>query len=352
MSNALAIISGTIEKARGGFLAAASVNASNNVNFEAEAGFAVQVLLGNAFAMGVATSNPQSVIDAVTYIAAIGISLNPAKKQAYLVPRNNKICLDISYIGLLDLAVASGSILFGQSELVRELDQFALNGIDKPPTHSYNPFATDRGDIIGAYVVVKMHTGDFLTTTMTIGECNDIRDRSEAWKRGKSGPWKTDPGEMIKKTVIKRASKLWPKTDRLDHAIHHLNTDGAEGIDMHNAPVKPENWVDVQPMILAALQTKTDAEALAYWKANHALVAKQADDHTRLKNVIAAHRVDLRSRDEQRTVDVDMPEAAPALAPQAQQEPVEPPKAKKAQPPVQPVTDAAMAAFDDSFVPE
>lgn len=353
MSNALAIISGTIEKARGGFLAAAAANTTNNVNFEAEAGFAVQVLLGNSYAMGIATSNPQSVIDAVTNIAAIGISLNPAKKQAYLVPRKSKICLDLSYIGLLDLAVASGSILFGQSELVRESDSFALNGFDKPPTHSYNPFASDRGEVIGAYVVVKMHTGDYLTTTMTIGEINDIRDRSEAWKAYISKktpcPWVTDAGEMMKKTVIKRASKLWPKTDRLDHAIHHLNTDGAEGIELNNAPVKPENWIDVVPMITAALQTTTDADALAYWKANNNLVAKQPADHTKLKNAIAAHRVSLQANDDARTIDMPPPGATVA---QGTPEDAPPAKTPKVQPPSVPVTADAMDAFNDSYTPE
>jgi phage RecT family recombinase len=184
--------------------------------------------------MKIATQNRQSVINAVTNIAAIGISLNPAKKQAYLVPRDGRICLDISYMGLLDLAIQSGSLMWGQAELVYQQDSFMLNGFDKPPTHGRNPFSPDRGEIVGAYVVVKTKDGDYLTACMSIQEVYDIRNRSSAWKAWEKDkrkcPWVTDEGEMVKKTVIKRAYKTWPKTDRLDAAVHYLNTEGGEGL--------------------------------------------------------------------------------------------------------------------------
>lgn len=231
-NDALTVISEDIYGVRTNFEAVLS---DPGMSFEREAGFAIQQLSRNEYAMKIAMDNRQSVVDAVVNIAAIGISLNPAKKQAYLVPRDGRICLDISYIGLLDLAIQSGSIMWGQAELVHEQDGFSLNGFDKPPTHNRNPFAKDRGAIVGVYVVVKTSTGDYLTTTMTVDEVYDIRDRSSAWKawmeKKKKCPWVTDEGEMIKKTVIKRAYKLWPKADRLDTAIHHLNTVNEEGLE-------------------------------------------------------------------------------------------------------------------------
>lgn len=232
-SDALTVISGDIYSIRPQFDSALS---DRSLSFEREAGFAIQAISRNDFALKIAMENRQSVVDAVTNIAAIGISLNPAKKQAYLVPRDGRICLDISYIGLLDLAIQSGSILWGQSELVYEADGFDLNGFDKPPTHTRKPFAKDRGEIVGVYVVVKTRDGDYLTATMPIDEVFEIRDRSAAWKawieKKRKCPWVTDEGEMIKKTVIKRAYKLWPKADRLDTAIHHLNTENGEGLEV------------------------------------------------------------------------------------------------------------------------
>lgn len=226
-----------------------------HINFRREAEFAMQIIEGNSYMLTTAMKNQQSVVNAVKNIAAIGISLNPAKKQAYLVPRRPKagadtaICLDISYMGLIDLAVESGSIRWAQAKLVREHDEYEGQGVDKPPAHKYKAFASalDRGQIIGVYVVVKTADGDFLTHEMNIDEVYAIRDRSESWKayvadNKKKCPWVTDAGEMIKKTVIKQAAKTWPRgSGRLEQAIHHLNTDGGEGlVDINEAPGKKE----------------------------------------------------------------------------------------------------------------
>lgn len=213
------------------------------MKFEAEAGFAVQLLQGSDYLAKVAFGNRQSLANAITNVAAIGISLNPAKKQAYLVPRDGRVCLDISYMGLMHLAQQAGAIQWGQAAIVRANDQFELVGIDAAPIHKFNPFAgvDQRGEIIGAYVVVKTDGGDYLTHPMAITEIYGIRNRSEAYKR-KKGPWVSDEGEMIKKTVVKQASKYWPHRDRLQSAIHHMDTEGGEGIQLESErDITPSN---------------------------------------------------------------------------------------------------------------
>src|SRR5882762_5531746 len=315
-SNALALITDEIYGTRDSFMAVLS---DKSLNFEKEAGFAIQIIGSGDYILGVASKNRQSVVNAVTNIAAIGISLNPAKKQAYLVPRRPRagadaaICLDISYMGLIDLAVESGSIKWAQALIVRENDKFIRGRMDELPTHEYLEFAPrkDRGDIVGVYVVVKTPDSDYLTHTMDIGKVQDIRDRSEAWKsyvekKTKSCPWISDEEEMIKKTCVKQAYKYWPKTDRLDQAIHYLNNDGGEGMRDIN-PLPDTNRIDVKPIIAAALQTTTDVDALAFWKANNAQFAKQPSDHQKLKDAISNHRAALRSKDTARTVDMELP---------------------------------------------
>lgn len=218
------------------------VSCDVNISFKREAEFAIQLMGSNEFLLKTAMNNRQSVVDAVTNISAIGISLNPAKRQAYLVPRKNKVCLDISYLGLVDLAVASGAIRWVQSEIVRAADEFELNGFGRAPMHVFNPFG-ERGDIVGAYVVAKTSDGDFLTGTMPLSKLMSIKNRSESGKTGK-GPWATDFEEMCKKTVVKQSSKYWPRVERLDRAIHYLNNQAEEGIDF--AAERAEQEADSQ----------------------------------------------------------------------------------------------------------
>lgn len=288
----LAIVEKDVYGCRDAFV---QVLADPAINFEREAVFAMQVLSRNDYTLKVAANNRQSVADAITNVASIGISLNPARKQAYLVPRDGKICLDISYMGLMDLAMATGSILWAKADLVHEADQFELNGFDRPPTHGFKPFAKDRGAIVGVYVVVKTADGDYLTEAMSLDDVYAIRDRSSAWKAWikdkKSCPWVTDEGEMIKKTCVKRAYKYWPKTDRLERAIHYLNTDGGQGIDLHNQQTHAADPSEADAWIAKAQSAVTEAELTAIWTEGVAALRKTRDmaGYERLKAAVVAH---------------------------------------------------------------
>ena len=207
------------------------------VSWQKEKQFAIQAFQANEYLSKVATQNPPSAQNALINVAAIGVTLNPASKMAYLVPRKGSVYLDISYIGLLHLAQSTGSILWGQAKVVYENDTYENVGVDKSPMHKTNPFG-NRGEPIGVYCVVKTATGDYLTDEMSRADVESIRDRSESWKRSQSGPWKTDPLEMWRKTVVKRASKYWPKVERLDKAIDFLNTEGEEGFTNNHREIE------------------------------------------------------------------------------------------------------------------
>jgi len=195
-----------------------NVNNGDIVKWQKESQFAIQLLQKNKYLSDQAWSNAASLQNAIINVASIGISLNPATKHAYLVPRDSMVCLDISYMGLLHLAVTRGSIEWGQAKTVYSNDVYTNNGIDKAPTHKQNSFG-DKGDIIGVYCTVKIPSGDYLTEEMDIKALNKVKATSKA----ANGPWKTWPDEMMRKTVVKRASKYWPSCESLSEAIHVLN---------------------------------------------------------------------------------------------------------------------------------
>jgi len=206
-------------------------SSSKNINFTAEAGFALQLLSSNSYLGGIAQRNPNSLRAAIINVAAIGTTLNPAEKKAFLVPRGGAVCLDISYRGLADIAVTSGAAEWVDVKLVYANDEYQSGGMGELPHHKpANPFNGGAGELIGVYAVAKRKDGSFAVREMSMEQVNAIKARSESGKKG-NGPWKTDFLEMVRKTPVKAVVKMLQGTNsRIDSAIQMLNQQG-EGID-------------------------------------------------------------------------------------------------------------------------
>lgn len=185
------------------------VSLSDQQTWAKESRYALQTLQNNGYLTTMSLKNLDSLRSAIINIAAVGLTLNPIKRHAYLIPRDGKICLDIGYLGYQQMAIDSGVFSYIKADIVFERDSFISTGVGREPQHEFDPF-TERGEIVGAYCVAKTIGGDFITEIMPINEIYAIRDRSQSWKAGKNSPWKSDPGQMIKKTVIRRAYKAWP----------------------------------------------------------------------------------------------------------------------------------------------
>ncbi|EOI6444175.1 TPA: recombinase RecT [Yersinia enterocolitica] len=255
------------------------------VTWAKESQFAVQLFQRNEYLTKTAIANPASAQNAIINVAAIGITLNPASKLAYLVPRDGMVCLDISYMGLLHLAQATGAIKWGQCKLVYSNDTYESNGLDSAPTHKYNTFG-DRGTVVGGYCTIKTPDGDYLTEEMSLAEIK----ATEATSKAKNGPWKNFWEEMARKTIVKRASKYWPRRERLDAAIDYVNTEGGEGNNFDNAK-SPE--LDVTPITAEQndkinsilIQVNSTFDSLK--KACKTLTGREVNNQAELTNVEA-----------------------------------------------------------------
>lgn len=283
----------TVEGQRDFFMPVLSDQA---MSWEKEKQFAIQVLnkpdnkdKSKLCSAGqTALNNPASLQNAIINVAACGITLNPASKLAYLVPRDGAICLDISYMGLLHIAQQSGSIMWGQCKLVYSEDSYESNGLDKAPTHKYSPFG-NRGHIVGGYCTVKTCDGDYLTEEMSIADINKIKDTSKA----KFGPWVSFFDEMARKTIVKRASKYWPKIDRLDKAINYLNTEGGEGLQEDGETIA-EHIIDVDSHIvsLAEKQGRSEAQLFEWLSKSYKREIQCFDDMTEDEKQFIARKLE------------------------------------------------------------
>jgi recombination protein RecT len=201
-----------------------------SLSFDLEARFAMDTFANKPFAAHVGARNPDAVTAAMKNLAAIGLSLNPIRKHAYFVPRNNQIVLDIPYGGLIELAIQSGSIKTAYAVEVFEKDLFEWKGFSAEPFHQFNPFAKDgeRGEFIGVYCVAKLCDNELMVGSMSADDVHKARALSKAYQADPpGGPWIDFPGRMRLKTVIKREWSTWPKGqkggDRMYKAIEVLN---------------------------------------------------------------------------------------------------------------------------------
>lgn len=212
--------------------------AESKLNFGQEQIFATEQILKNKFLCDIARNNPSSLRLAMYNVAAIGLTLNPASREAYLVPRRKnqnepfKVCLDVSYIGLIHLGTEGGGINWAKSELVYSNDTWEFRGPAEKPKHVFDPFDTpeQRGVLRGAYCLAELETGGFMVEPMSLADMHKVRDSSEAFKKG-VGPWIDWPEQMYLKCPVKRGSKWWPRrTEKLDTALKFLNEENGEGL--------------------------------------------------------------------------------------------------------------------------
>ena len=64
---------------------------------------------------------------------------------------------------------------------------------------------------------------------------------------------------------------------------------------MNKAAPEPERTLDPSADIAAASQTKTDAEAIAYWKAQNGKYKTDLKAHEEFKNAVIDHRMNLKA---------------------------------------------------------
>ncbi|CAB4140513.1 RecT Recombinational DNA repair protein (RecE pathway) [uncultured Caudovirales phage] len=174
--------------------------------------------------------DPATIISAITQAFEVGLEPNTPKKLAYLIPYAGECQFQISYIGLITLAMRSGLIKSLKARVVYENDHFLVEqGTDERIEH--RPASSDRGAIVAAYSIAVFQDGTQDFEVMYADDLARVRAASKAKKQ--DSPWELWEGEMAKKAVLRRHSKRLPMDDAMARAVEIDN--GAEVIDVSPA---------------------------------------------------------------------------------------------------------------------
>ena len=205
----LAPLAGCFDNAWGAFVKAYGDGAGQVMAREID--FAAQAMLSNPYLIKVATENPSSLINSLKNLALVGYTLNPVRKQGYLVPMGKAIIFVPSYMGLVDELVASVLVNKIEAHPVFEGEEFEIKlGTNGRLRHKPNPWGKrEKSNLQGCYWFAVLVDGTEMFDTISLEEIEKIRLRAPSAKS--SSPWDTDYIEMARKTAIRNGYKKVPK---------------------------------------------------------------------------------------------------------------------------------------------
>lgn len=166
---------------------------------------------------------PASVINSFMTMAQLQFMPSDVSGEAYVLPYKGVAQFQLGYQGLVTLFYRAGVRLI-VAEIVYSKDKFSYtNGVIE---HSPDIFADDRGEAIGAYVIVTLASGEKLAKVMKKGDIMDMGKKFSKSFKSDYTPWKeaNDPELwMWKKTVLKQIAKLVPKNETIFKAVAEDN---------------------------------------------------------------------------------------------------------------------------------
>lgn len=181
--------------------------------------------------------SPTSLINSFMIMAQLQLMPSDISGEAYVIPYNNskkvgtawvkemQAQFQLGYQGLVTLFYRSGAKDI-VAEIVYKKDKFSYkNGVLK---HSPDVFAEDRGEPIGAYVIVRLGTGGSVTKLMSKKEILEIGQKFSKSFNSDHTPWNVENDPQLwmwRKTVLKQIAKMVPKNEAIVTAIDADNKD-------------------------------------------------------------------------------------------------------------------------------
>ena len=126
--------------------------------------------------------------------------------EAYLVPYGATLNFMPSYKGMVKLCTkyATRPINTIYAKVVKEGDEFIEEIVNGQPSITFRPKAFNNGKMVGVFAVCLYKDGGMVYEVMSSADVEQCRKSSKA---SNSPAWRSYPGEMAKKTVLRRLAK-------------------------------------------------------------------------------------------------------------------------------------------------
>lgn len=174
----------------------------------------------------------ESRLVALLHCARLGLVPHPILQHVHIVPFKRSLkgpdgkwseiyeaTVIVGYKGRIELARRDANFHSCWASEVYANDLFDWNkGDGSFPRHvPWNARGeSEPGELLGFYACAKDKDGGaYPAEFMSVAEVNQIKTRSRS---GEKGPWHTDYNMMARKTVIHRASKVWPCSVEMEYA--------------------------------------------------------------------------------------------------------------------------------------
>lgn len=177
---------------------------------------------------------PETVAITLTKGAYLGLDF--FNRECYAIPYGGKVQFQTDYKGEIKLCkkYSRNPIRDIYAKLVREGDSFEeviTNGVQ---SINFKPVPFSSKEVIGAFAVVLFKDGSMMYDTMSVEEIEKTRNTYSKAKNSQA--WKESPGEMQKKTVLRRLCKMIDLD--FDNIEQRRAFDEGAGVEFDETPSK------------------------------------------------------------------------------------------------------------------
>lgn len=176
--------------------------------------------------------SPNTLPMALQSAAALGLTLDPNQALAFLVPQRPRqgapyeVVLKVSYKGMEQAVLASGTVTAIQTELVYENDEFDYGVNIDGPYITFKMARGDRGALTDCFCLTRYANGEKHVEVMPVADLLAVEQAALAFGNGKAPAWTGKfRSEMQKKSCVRRAAKHWPKSPVLTKLTQVYDTE-------------------------------------------------------------------------------------------------------------------------------